>query len=64
MNEHIWITNEGNEFKVNEMRIPHIVNILKCWEGKGKLVIPEDYLGGKEKWVKIFKEELANRRKK
>ena len=62
--ENIWITDEGRQFNAKDMSIPHIVNIIKCWEGKGRKTIEEDYLGGKEKWITIFKEELKSRNSK
>ena len=57
-----WITNEGIEYNIPEMSTKHIVNIMRCWDGKGKLTIPEDYLGGKDKWFGIFREELDKRK--
>ena len=39
----------------------HIHNCIRCWNGEGKLKIPEGYLGGKDKWLNIFQQELLNR---
>lgn len=64
MDKHIWITDDGREFPVDEMSIPHIVNTIKCLNGTGKKHIDEDYLGGKDKWIAIFKDELKKRNEK
>lgn len=58
---HIWITARRKSIPVREMSTSHIKNCIKCWKGKGKLKIPSNYLGGKQKWLKIFTEELINR---
>lgn len=57
----IWITSYGKGIYVRKMTSLHIQKCINCWNGKGDMFIPSDYLGGKEKWVKIFNQELLNR---
>lgn len=57
----VWITARKIKIPVREMKTNHINNCINCLEGKGKSFIPEGYLGGKDKWLKIFKQELLNR---
>lgn len=61
LNRKIWITAQRVKIPVREMTIKHIKNCINCWDGRGRLKIPTGYLGGKEKWLKIFDEELTNR---
>jgi hypothetical protein len=58
---YIWVTARRVQIPVKMMTISHINNTIKCWNGQGKLHIPAGYLGGKEKWLKIFNQELLNR---
>lgn len=57
----VWITAEGNKIPVKEMTTKHIRAAINCWNDKGKSDIPSDYLGGKDKWMKIFENELISR---
>jgi len=57
----VWITAQKVKIPVKEMKTKHINNCINCWNGKGILHIPSSYLGGKQKWLKIFQEELTNR---
>lgn len=61
LENHVWITARKKHIPVREMSTSHIKNCIRCWEGRGKTKIPADYLGGKEKWLKIFNEELIKR---
>jgi len=61
LNNHVWITAKREQIYVNKMTTNHINNCIKCFNGQGNMTIPNDYLGGKEKWLKIFKEELVKR---
>ncbi len=61
LDNNIWVTARGTEIPVKEMSSNHIQNCIKCWEGTGNMSIPEGYLGGKEKWLKIFNDELVSR---
>lgn len=61
INNHIWITAYKTQIPVKQMSASHINNCIHCWNGKGKKKIPPHYLGGKEKWLKIFQQELDNR---
>ena len=58
---HIWITGRAKMCPVRQMSTTHIRSCIKCWNGEGNLRIPKGYLGGKEKWLKIFEQELLNR---
>jgi hypothetical protein len=57
----VWVTAQRRQIPVNVMSTSHIQNCIRCWEGKGRTRIPKTYLGGKEKWLKIFHNELAKR---
>lgn len=57
----IWITAQRKSIFVRSMGTGHIKNCINCLEGNGKSKIPNGYLGGKEKWLKIFNKELTNR---
>lgn len=59
--ENIWITSDGEEKIVCEMTTEHIKSCIKCLNGEGNKYIRDGYLGGKEKWLNIFKEELSIR---
>lgn len=61
LEKHVWITAYDLEIPVKQMSTEHINNCIACWEGRGNMKIPFDYLGGKEKWLKIFDDELLNR---
>lgn len=58
---HVWVTHRRERIPVREMETSHIRNCIRCFEGKGRMIIPSDYLGGKEKWLRIFNQELINR---
>lgn len=61
LNNHIWITAKRIQIHVNKMTTNHINNCIKCFNGQGNMTIPNDYLGGRDKWLKIFREELLKR---
>lgn len=61
LDHNVWVTAARKQIYVKEMTTQHIINCIRCWNGEGNLRIPKDYLGGKDKWIKIFKEELTNR---
>jgi hypothetical protein len=58
---HVWKTAYGRRFPVRSMSTKHIRNCIACWNGMGNKDIPEGYLGGRDKWLKIFNDELASR---
>lgn len=73
--EHIWTTQNGTKINVKDMTTQHILNTLKCIEsGKILFVVSLGYeedndyetfdenIGAKERWIKIFKEELDRRK--
>ena len=60
-NKHIWITAYKVKIPVQKMETSHIKNCIKCFEGTGNQFIHPNYLGGKEKWLKIFNDELTKR---
>lgn len=73
--EHIWITQNGIEINVKDMTTQHILNTLKCIK-EGRIVFLMDlgYLEDndckiidendieRERWIKIFEEELERRK--
>lgn len=61
VDKHIWVTAYRKQIPVNQMATEHIQNCIKCWNGKSRTRIPEHYLGGKEKWLEIFHNELQRR---
>lgn len=58
---HIWITARHKKIPVKSMSTIHIQNCINCLNGTGNMIIQEGYLGGKEKWIKIFTQELISR---
>ncbi len=61
LENYIWITAKKIKIPVRKMSTDHIKNCIKCWNGNGGIKIPNGYLGGKSKWIKIFTDELINR---
>lgn len=72
--EHIWTTQNGTKIKVKDMTTQHIKNCIRCIEeGRINFIInmgwaeDNDYqmydedTEKKEKWIKIFKDELERR---
>lgn len=73
--ENIWTTQNGTKINVKDMTIKHILNTLKCIEEErivflidlGYLedndckIIDENDIE-KERWIKIFEEELERRK--
>ena len=57
----IWVTARGIGIPVKGMSTGHINNTIKCFNGEGFNNISPNYLGGKEKWLNIFNNELVNR---
>lgn len=73
--ENIWTTQNGTRINVKDMTTQHILNTLKCIEeGRIQFIInmgwaqDNDYqeydenIGEKERWIKIFEEELERRK--
>lgn len=58
---HIWITAREEKIPVISMLTEHIQNCINCFNGIGNIRIPSTYLGGKDKWLSIFNEELNRR---
>ena len=58
---HVWITAKRERVFVRDMTTSHIRNCINCLNGTGNMRIPFGYLGGTEKWLKIFNNELQNR---
>ena len=73
--ENIWTTQNGTKINVKDMTTQHILNTLKCIEdGRIQFVInmgwaqDNDYqefdenIEEKERWIRIFNEELESRK--
>lgn len=73
--ENIWTTQNGRKINVKDMTTQHILNTLKCIEERRIIfLIDLGYLEDndckiidendikKERWIKIFKEELKRRK--
>jgi hypothetical protein len=58
----VWITADKRHLPVKDMTTDHIKNVIRCLNGKGEMTIPRGYLGGKVKWIKIFRQELKSRK--
>jgi hypothetical protein len=58
---HVWVTGYSVEIPVKQMSTDHVRKCIACFNGVGDIDIPHDYLGGKEKWLKIFTAELISR---
>ena len=54
----VWVDKYGNEIPVNTMKTSYIKNCIRAFESG---IIRKTYYGGKDKWMKIFNEELADR---
>ncbi len=61
LKNHVWITARKVKIHVKKMTTSHIRNCINCWNGQGNMIIPDNYLGGKKKWLKIFEHELLQR---
>lgn len=61
VNKHIWVTAQRKQIPIQKMSTQHIQRCIKCWNGEGRMNIPEHYLGGKKKWLKVFQDELERR---
>lgn len=72
----IWTTQNGKKIKVKDMTTTHILNTIKCIkEGRINFIInmgwaeDNDYqmydedTETKEKWIKIFNDELERRKR-
>lgn len=72
--EHIWTTQNGTKIKVKDMTTQHIKNCIRCIEeGRINFIInmgwaeDNDYqmydedTEEKERWIKIFRDELERR---
>ena len=72
--ENIWTTQNGTKINVKDMTTQHILNTLKCIENRKILFVVRRYeedndfetfdenIRVKERWIKIFKEELEKRK--
>ena len=58
-----WVTRDGLSHRLENISVDHIVNIVRCMNGEGNMVIPNPY-GGKThtEWIGIFHNELRRRR--
>lgn len=59
---HIWVTSYKEKIPVKKMTTKHVKNCIACWNGNGYKTIPPNYLGGYDKWIRIFSNELINRK--
>jgi hypothetical protein len=59
----IWVSSSGKAVCVKDMSSNHIFNAIRCWTGRGGATIPPHYLGGRDRWLKIFEDELKLRLK-
>lgn len=57
----VWTTAKGTKLPVKLMSSSHIGNCIKCLNSVGGSQISNGYLGGREKWMNIFMDELTSR---
>ena len=60
----VWITNDGDFVPIETMETKHIINTMKCLEGKSKTKIeylPKEYV---PRWLDVFRQELRMRNNK
>lgn len=55
---HRWRMVCGRRIIVKEMSTSHVMNCIRAFR---RGTIPPNYLGGKDKWLKIFEHELISR---
>lgn len=73
--ENIWTTQNGIKINVKDMTTKHILNTLKCieeeriqfiinmgWAQDNDYQEYDENIGEKERWIKIFEEELERRK--
>lgn len=73
--ENIWTTQNGTKINVKDMTTKHILNTLKCieeeriqfiinigWSQDNDYQEYDENIGEKERWIKIFEEELERRK--
>ena len=73
--ENIWTTQNGIKINVKDMTTTHILNTLKCieeeriqfiinigWSQDNDYQEYDENIGEKERWIKIFEEELERRK--
>ena len=63
--DYVWITSYGLRIHVRSMSSEYMKHCINCLtsgvsEG-GTRTMSSDYLGGKDKWLKIFNRELLKR---
>ena len=57
-----WRTSNGLTHPIDTMSTDHIVNIVRCLNGGGNMVIPNPYGGRSHSdWIHIFHTELIRR---
>ena len=58
-----WVTRNGLSHPIEYISTDHIVNIVRCMNGDGNMIIPNPYEGRThDEWVHIFHNELERRR--
>ena len=58
-----WVTRNGLSHPIHTISTDHIVNIIRCMNGEGNMVIPNPYEGkSHSEWCDIFHNELYRRR--
>lgn len=53
-----WVTSTGEKISVDKLETRHIHNIIRLFKRNR---INRNYLGGKDKWMKILTKELERR---
>jgi len=63
-----WVDAAGNDHKVKDMADRHIKACIRCLQGKGWAVIPDEHFSyclpddlTREEWIQLFYTELSSR---
>lgn len=63
-----WVDAQGNDHKVKDMTERHIKNCIRCLQGKGWAIIPDEHFSyclpdnmTREEWINLFYFELSSR---
>jgi hypothetical protein len=59
-----WRAHNGVVWRLSDMSMDHIVNVVRCLRGEGNMRIPNPYEGKTlNEWQIIFHHELIRRRR-
>lgn len=56
-----WVTKEGEQMRIGQMKTSHILNVINCLHGKGKTELSQTALDNKDVLLSVFNKELRGR---